>query len=179
MNTLIFFGSPHKEGATSRLLAAFLSARPADRLIRIDCFVRQPAPCCDCGVCHTAFGCVRHDLDDVYAELSDADILVFATPVYNRSFSAPLKTLIDRLQPYWAARFCRGEKPPIARRKQAFLLTTGDSGREDGAFLEAQLRPTLTVLNATFGGAVHATGCRGDCTAADRAAAEALAQQGW
>lgn len=177
MNTLVFFGSPHTDGATARLLAAFTAARPMDHITRIDCFDRQPAPCRDCGACRTAPGCVRHDLDDVYAALPAAHLLVFATPVYNRSFSAPLKTVIDRFQPYWAARFCRNKRPPIAQPKLAVLLTTGDSGREDGAFLEAQLRPALTVLNASYRGAVHATGCRGDCRAADRSAAAALARQ--
>lgn len=162
METVILFGSPHKHGVTAELLAAFTASLPQEETItQIDCFALAAAPCRDCGGCKHTRGCVQHDLDEVYAAVERADRLVFATPVYNRSFSAPLKTVIDRLQPYWCARFVRGEKPPIAKPKQAVLLTTCESPAEsgDGKVVEAQLRPALTVLNATFVGAVHAADC--------------------
>lgn len=180
METLIVFGSPHSVGATARLLQAFTAALPAEETVTvIDCFARPPLPCRDCGGCREEIRCVQRDLDDVYAALERADRLVIATPVYNRSFSAPLKALIDRLQPYWCARFVRGVKPPIARPKQAVLLTTCDSpaARGDGAVVESQLRPALTVLNAAFAGAVHAADCGGGCHTADLAAAADLARE--
>ena len=94
-------------------------------------------------------------MDELYHKLEEADILVVATPVYNLSYSAPLKTVIDRTQRYWAARFIRGEKPPIARPKQAVLLTTAEADREGGEMVERQLKPTLTVLNARLTVSVH------------------------
>ncbi len=161
MNTVILFGSPHKNGATKALTEALLASLPStDTVTFVDAFALEPRPCRDCGFCRKHRGCVQSDIAAFYPLLEDADRLIVATPVYNRSFSAPLKTLIDRLQPYWSARFVRGERPPIARAKQAVLLTCCESDpSEDGAMVEQQLRPALTVLNAAFVGAVHATGC--------------------
>lgn len=177
METVILFGSPHQNGVTAELLNALKTSLPADEtLTQVDCFALGAKPCVDCGGCKRQRGCVQHDLDEVYAAIERADRLVVATPIYNRSFSAPLKTVIDRLQPYWCARFVRGEKPPIAKPKQAVLLTTCESAAEtgDGAVVEAQLRPALTVLNASFVGAVHASDCGKGLSAAAVAAATKL-----
>lgn len=180
MNTVILFGSPHKNGATKALADAVLAALPpADTVTWVDTFALEPRPCRDCGFCRTHRGCVQPDLAAFYPLLEEADRLIVATPVYNRSFSAPLKALIDRLQPYWSARFVRGERPPIARAKQAVLLTCCESEpSEDGAVVEQQLRPALTVLNAAFVGAVHATGCHdGVCAPAFLEQARDLAKE--
>ncbi len=154
---LIINGSPHKDGAAARLLSLLLgeSCLP---LTRIDCFARTVAACDDCRGCFHTRGCVKRDIDDIYTALEDADCLIFATPVYNRSFPAPMKALLDRFQCYWAARFIHGKKPPIEKPKTAVLLTVCGSGRDDGLCLEEQLAPLLTVLNARLAGAVHLTG---------------------
>ena len=178
MNTLVLFGSPHQDGATKALADAFIDALPqGDTVTWVDSFALAAQPCRDCGGCREIRGCVQPDLDAFYPLLEETDRLVIATPIYNRSFSAPLKTLIDRLQPYWSARFVRGERPPIERPKTAFLLTACESDpSEDGAIVEQQLRPALTVLNAAFVGAVHAVGCRnGHCPPAFLKQAQDLA----
>lgn len=178
---LVLFGSPHTNGATARLTAACLAGLPGAAVTRFDCFSLNPAPCDDCRACHTTDGCRHHDLDAFYAALEAADILIFASPVYNRSFPAPMKAVIDRLQRYWSARFVRGIKPPIATPKRAVLLTVGGSGREDGAYLAQQLAPVLTILNSAPAVAVHADDTdraplSSAVLAAARAAGEAAAE---
>ena len=146
---LILYGSPRRDGPTSRLLAAFLEEVPAEwGVARLDAFALSPLPCDDCRYCYRVDGCSKPDLKEFYTALEEADALAFVTPVYNRSFPAPLKALLDRTQRYWAARFIRGIRPPITRPKQAFLLTAAGSGGDDAACVEQQLRPALTVLNA-------------------------------
>ena len=153
---LILFGSPHKRGNTAQVLAAFQEAcSPLLEWEMWNCFSRPVQACDDCRYCYRHAGCAKSDLDEFYHELEEADILVVATPVYNLSYSAPLKTIIDRTQRYWAARFIRGEKPPVARPKQAVLLTTAEIDREGGGMVERQLKPTLTVLNAHLSASVH------------------------
>lgn len=176
MRVWIAGGSPHPNGPTAALTAAFTAALPPHTETVADCYRLMPAPCLDCGACREKPGCVRHDLDAVYAALEQADLLVFASPIHNRSFSAPLKTLIDRLQPYWAARFVRGER--LARPKQAVLLTTGegDPERDDAAVVRQQLLPALTVLNAAFAGQIHAVVSGGVCGMADIDRAAQLAR---
>lgn len=153
---LILFGSPHTDGATAKLLAACVEGLPTAQVTRFDCFALSPAPCDDCRVCRRADGCRHRDLDAFYAALEDADVLIFAAPVYNRSFPAPMKAILDRLQRYWSARFIRGVRPPIQKPKTAVLLTVGGAKRGDGAFLEQQLAPILTILNSAPALAVHA-----------------------
>lgn len=153
---LVLFGSPHKQGATEALLNAALRGIGDAAVTRFDAFALNPAPCDDCRRCRVADGCRHRDLDAFYAALEAADVLVFATPVYNRSFPAPMKAVLDRLQRYWSARFIRGIKPPIATPKTALLLTSGGADRGDGVYLEQQLAPILTILHSSPAVAVHA-----------------------
>lgn len=157
---LLIQGSPHRDGPTARLAAALCAALPAQAAVTVwDCYARPARPCDDCGACRQLDGCVKPDLADYYALLEAADALVFATPVHNLSFSAPLKTLIDRSQRYWSARFIRGVKPPIPRPKRAVLLSAaGDGNPEGGELIERQLKPVLTILHARLVACVHYTG---------------------
>lgn len=151
-------GSPHRNGVCARMLDAFLEELPPDAgITRFDCYRRRPVPCDDCRTCARREGCAKRDLDDFYAALEEAALLVIATPVYNLSFPAPLKALIDRLQRYWSARFLLGKRPPIEKEKRLVLLTvSGSPSPEGGGMLERQLAPVLTVIHARQAAAVHA-----------------------
>lgn len=159
--TVVLFGSPRTDGATGTLADLYLSTLTGE-LIMIDCFHRAVAPCDDCRACHTVTRCAKRDMDDVYQAIEQADKLVFITPVYNRSFPAPMKAMIDRLQCYWAKRFVHGIRPPVERAKTAVLLTVCGSDRDDGECLQHQLEPPLTVLHVTALSAVHVRGCDGE-----------------
>ena len=158
-NVLAVLASPRPAGVSARLLDAFLAALPQDSgraVVRFSCYERRPLPCDDCRYCTKKEGCSKRDLDDFYAALEEADILVIATPVYHLSFPAPLKALIDRLQRYWSARFLLDKRPPIARAKQLVLLTvSGSPSPEGGPLLERQLAPPLTVIHAKQAASVH------------------------
>ncbi len=153
-NTLILFGSPRRNGACGRLLDACLERLEVPPTV-VDCFAKRVAPCDDCRGCHRAVGCVKRDMDDVYAAIEAAQRLIFIAPVYNRSFPAPMKAVIDRLQCYWAKRFVHGVRPPIATPKTALLITAAGSDRGDGVYLLRQLEPALTVLHVTDVNAIH------------------------
>ncbi len=155
--TVVLYGSPRKNGATAKVLSLL-----GDDVTVIDCFARAVAPCDDCRGCYTHDGCVKHDMDDVYDAIEQADRLVFLTPVYNRSFPAPMKAIIDRLQCYWAARFIRGIRPPIEKPKTAWLITVCGSDRDDGECLLHQLEPQLTVLHVTDTKVLHIKGSDGN-----------------
>ncbi|MBQ3094157.1 MAG: flavodoxin family protein [Clostridia bacterium] len=158
--TLVLFGAPHTDGATGTLLNLFLSTCEDDVMV-VDCYARAVAPCDDCRACHQLDRCAKRDMDDIYDALENADRLAVVTPVYNRSFPAPLKAVIDRFQCYWAARFIRGKRPPIEREKTALLLTVEGSSRRDGEQLKTQLEPQLTVLHVTAFDTLHVMGTDG------------------
>lgn len=157
---LLINGSPRADGPTARLLAALEASLPAKTVVRrFDCFAQPILPCNDCRACHAIDGCARPDLKEFYPALEEASILVFAAPVYNLSFPAPLKAVLDRTQRYWAARFVRGVRPPIAQPKRVALLTAaGADEPAGGEMLERQLRPVLTILNGTLVSSVHYAG---------------------
>ena len=56
--------------------------------------------CTGCLSCQKTFHCYMHDDAGVIAEkIRDADVVVFATPVYYYGISGQLKTLLDRCNP--------------------------------------------------------------------------------
>ena len=56
--------------------------------------------CRGCFVCQEKLRCViRDDADEICRKALDADVLVFATPIYYYEMSGQLKTLLDRLNP--------------------------------------------------------------------------------
>lgn len=173
---LVVFGSPHADGPTARLTGTALASLPAGVHTRIwNCFDHPVRPCDDCGYCRHREGCSKRDLDEFYEELEQADLLLFATPVYHRSFPAPMKAVLDRLQRYWSARFVLGIRPPISKPKRGILLTvSGSPSDEGGRLIERQLAPHLTVLNTTLVGAVHYVGA--DAEAPLENAAKALCE---
>ncbi len=56
--------------------------------------------CQGCFVCQEKLRCViRDDADSICQKALNADVLVFATPIYYYEMSGQLKTLLDRLNP--------------------------------------------------------------------------------
>lgn len=150
---LVFFGSPHKNGHTAHLMQAFLEPfRQSNTEIRvIGAYDEDVASCTGCGLCKKQQACSYHDFDEIDSLLRRADLCVFAAPVYNLSFPAPLKAIIDRTQRYYEARFSLNIRPPIAKPKKAVLLVTAGSGNVDGAeIMEKQLKMIFTVMNTTL-----------------------------
>ncbi len=174
-DTLILFGAPHRDGVCGRLLEMVCERLETPPTV-VECYARSVSPCDDCRGCHHQVGCVKRDMDDVYEALEQAERLIFIAPVYNRSFPAPMKAMIDRLQCYWAKRFVHGMRPPIAIPKTALLLTAAGSDRGDGEQLLFQLEPALTVLHVTDVKAVHVDNT--DCTV-DWAANKQELQAAW
>ena len=77
-----------------------------------------------------------------------AELLVFATPVYNLTFPAPLKAIVDRFQRYFEARFALGLRPPIEKpKKAALLMTLGSKDMFGAEVVEKQLRMAFSVMN--------------------------------
>ncbi len=151
---LVFFGSPHKNGATAQLLDAFLAPLAGDARIQIiNAYERNIAPCIACNVCTAAQNCAQPDFDDIDILIRRADVIVVATPVYNLSFPAPLKAIVDRTQRYFSARFSLGVKLPIEKHKIAVLLVTSGSRDLEGAnFISRQMKMVFSVMNTSLEG---------------------------
>ena len=144
---LILLGSAREDGNSTRLAFAFADAASlqghAVQSIRIPALAI--APCDGCNQCWkpAAVPCaLRDDMDAVYPLLRAADVLVFATPLHFYSWSAPLKSLIDRC-------YCLA---PSRRRtltgKRTLLLATAADDRP-AAF--AGLKATYRLIAGFMG----------------------------
>ena len=77
--------------------------------------------CRGCFVCQEKLRCViRDDADAICLKALNADVLVFATPIYYYEMSGQLKTLLDRLNPLF---------PSDYAFRDVYLLT---AAAEDG-----------------------------------------------
>ena len=93
---------------------------------------------------------------EIAAKMHDADVLVFATPVYYYSVCGQLKTMLDRANPLFGSDYSFTE---------AYLLATAaESGRStfDGAKKAVQgwvdCFPRCTLAGTVFAGGVNGVG---------------------
>lgn len=137
---LILLGSPREDGNSTRLAFAFADAACARghvvQSLRIPAL--DIAPCDGCNACRKtarAACAIRDDMDAVYPLLRAADVLVFATPLHFYSWSAPLKTLVDRL-------YCLApeRKRNLTGKNTVLLAVAADDRRAAFAGLTATYR---------------------------------------
>ena len=99
MKILILSGSPRKGGNTELLVDAFIRGAAKHHHVQI-VSVRdyKVNPCLGCNACFKANGiCAqKDDIAIIYEKMSQADMLVIASPVYFYGISAQLKAIIDR-----------------------------------------------------------------------------------
>jgi multimeric flavodoxin WrbA len=125
---LCIAGSPRRRGNSERLLEACAAGIRAaggepDILVAVEAGVQ---PCRGCNSCSRTGRCVivSDGMGDVNDRIDAADAIVVASPVYFATVPAVLKTVYDRLQPYWARVHRLGEPRP-ARRPGALLVVRG------------------------------------------------------
>lgn len=148
---VIVFGSPKIYGNTRELLNGFTSPFRESKewgITEFDVYRMNPHPCTACGVCKEKEACKFHDLDMFDKKLRRADLLVVASPIYNYSFPAPLKALLDRTQRYYEARFSLNVRPSIEKHRNAvLLLTMGSDDDFSITVTKHQLERAFSVMN--------------------------------
>lgn len=84
--------------------------------------------CIGCLYCQSHNKCVLNDeMNKLYEVFQEAEVLVFATPIYFYSICGQLKTFLDRLNPLF---------PRENKFKEVYLLATA-ADKEDGAMDKA------------------------------------------
>ena len=124
---IILNGAARKNGNTAKLVEAFADgARSAGHAVT--------AFYLDSMNIHSCKGCLRagkdpkspcsqkDDMDQIYEKFQEADVVVFASPVYFWTITGPLKTAADRL---YAELECLGYG---GVPRQSVLLMTADGG---------------------------------------------------
>ncbi len=159
MKFLAFNGSPRvKRSNTDRILQPFLEgARQAGaetetlylRRMNInpcqgcfDCWLKTPGRCAQ-----------RDDMDQVLEKILEADVLVFATPLYDFTMTAYMKALVERILPLaepWFVKDEQGRTSHPARypdKEWKGVLISNCGFPEMGHF-----EPLVDSFNRMFGG---------------------------
>ena len=137
MQILVLNGSPRLQGNTKKMVTAFSEGAVAagHQVDVVDVCKKKIAGCLACEYCHTKGhgDCIqKDDMQEVYALLKNAEMLVVASPIYYHGIFGQLKCVIDR---FYAAAY--PQKPPKLA-KAAMFLSSGDDKMYDGALFSYQ-----------------------------------------
>ncbi|MDO5114866.1 MAG: flavodoxin family protein [Synergistaceae bacterium] len=129
---LAVVGSGRKGGNTDMLADAFIEgAREAGHSVKkIFLGGMEIKGCLGCNVCRYGKPCIQKDgFNEIASDIREADLIVFASPLYFWTISAKLKAFIERF-------YCIAEEdpePPLGRyerypvRDCALLMTAEDN----------------------------------------------------
>lgn len=101
MNILVLNGSPRPQGTTKQLAEAFRegAVSAGHEVNVVDVCKKKINGCLACEYCHTKGkgACAqKDDMQEIYALLHEAEMLVIASPIYYHGISGQLKCVIDR-----------------------------------------------------------------------------------
>ena len=141
MKILVLTGSPRKNGNSNTLADYFIKGaeESGHQVERFDAAFKNVHPCIACNKCGMNGLCVfKDDFEFVRNHIVDADVVVFATPMYYFGVSAQLKAVIDR---FYAI---NGQ---IHRPKKAVLLMTyANTAASEAVPIEAHYDVLLKYL---------------------------------
>ena len=155
MKIIVLEGSPNKKGSTHILADCFRQgAEEAGHTVELlDVAHANIHPCTGCIHCGYEGPCVqKDDVEAIRKKILDADMVVFATPLYYYGMSAQLKIMIDR--------FCAFNSS-IQRKhmKSALLAVAWNSDNWTFEALESHYRTLVRYLNLEDTGMVLGAGC--------------------
>ncbi len=99
MNIVVLFGSPNLNGSTKLLVESFKNGaeESGNKVEILDITKMNISTCGGCVSCGYEGPCVKKDdMLIVKQKLLNADMVVFATPLYYYGMTAQLKTVVDR-----------------------------------------------------------------------------------
>ena len=105
---LIISTSPRKGGNSEILADEFAAgAREAGHEVEKVCLYDKTINFCKgCLACQKTQCCVIHDdADAIMRKMKDADVIVFATPIYYYEMCGQMKTMLDRANPLFPSEY--------------------------------------------------------------------------
>lgn len=125
MKTLIFNGSPRKNGDTIALLN-ILKTELGGEINQIDAYFCNIKPCVDCRFCWSHPICaIKDDMLDLFFAINEADNIVIASPIYFSELSGALLNITSRLQYLWVSKNMRHELILTEKKRNGIIILTG------------------------------------------------------
>ena len=154
MKRVIVVGSPRSKGRSAHLAEMLFEASidecPEDEIFLVPVSEVEIGPCIGCGACRKKMEVISRDEDGnevseskhrcvfdddmqtLYDLLDDTDELIVVSPIYFSGAPAPMKCVLDRLQPYfWASRKVSLEER-LANKRPATLHVVGEGNDPHG-----------------------------------------------
>lgn len=155
-NILVLTGSPRQGGNSDKLADAFIAgARQAGHTtVRYATAGKNIKGCIDCKTCFSkGVACsVPDDFNELAPLVEQADMLVFATPLYWFSFPTQLKAAMDKLYA-----FLIGDRA-LKIKECALLACAGDDDMSSFDGIEASYRLIARFLNWKDSGTILVPG---------------------
>lgn len=123
---LAILGSPHKDGATGKMLshAVETAQKKGYAVDYINLYEKDIAYCKGCRSCMELQSCaIKDDIQDIARLLKECDILILAAPVYWANVSAIVKNMFDRLLGVVMEETKTFPKPRLSNKQSYILLT--------------------------------------------------------
>lgn len=167
---LVISTSPRKGGNSETLADAFIrgAKETGNQVEKICLYDKTISFCRGCLACLKSHRCVIHDDADIIAQkMKEADVLVFATPIYYYEMCGQMKTMLDRANPLYDSDY---------RFREVYLLAAAAEEEEsavDGAVKGISgwisCFPKARLAGTAFGGGADAIGAINGNPALDRA----------
>lgn len=154
MKITVLTGSPRRNGNSAHLAEQFIKGaeEKGHEVFRFDCAFKQVEPCRACNRCGMDGPCIfNDDFQELRPHLIEADMVVFATPMYYFSISAQMKRVIDRF-------YAINGQIKGAPKKAAFLMTYADTSPREAEPMRVHYRTLMDYLGWTSVGEVVASG---------------------
>lgn len=134
---LAFMGSMRRNHNTEKALDIFLNENFKDGYEKIVLKDLNFSDCTSCYGCAKVPRCVvKDDLTPIYDLYAEADVIVFASPIYFNSFTGIAKSFIDRLQVYWCRKYKL--KLPAIKEKIGIAIVDGGAPYEKTQFVGSE-----------------------------------------
>ncbi len=157
MKVLGIAGSPRRGGNTDLLLAEFIRGA-ASRGAEVKTLILSDSDyssCTHCDSCLKTGQCkIQDEMQDIYQEFEQADIIALASPIQFTGVTAPMKAMIDRFQSRWVRKYLL-KLPPLGdrRERKGFFISVG--GRKVKDLFEPALimiKTFFRILDITYAG---------------------------
>ena len=156
---LVISASPRKGGNSETLADALIrgAAEAGHSVEKICLYDKTIGFCKGCLACQSTHRCViRDDAAEIAQKMKDADVLVFATPIYYYEMCGQMKTMLDRANPLYGSDY---------RFREVYLLAAAADTEE--STVEAAEKglsgwvscfPEAELMGTVFGGGADKRG---------------------
>ncbi|HCQ90202.1 MULTISPECIES: flavodoxin family protein [unclassified Clostridium] len=151
MNICVLMGSMRKNGNTEMLIRPFVEQLKSQdvEVQYIWLCDKHIEPCKSCFVCQDIDdkpGCpIKDEMEQIYKSVLEANCIVFATPIYSWSCTAPMKVVMDRL--FCMNKFYGNTKKHYGlwENKKCAIIATCGYEIESGADLFEEVLKRLSI----------------------------------